>query len=80
MLGMELVFLIYEKRLALKRSNAKSHNMCFHENRVCRLSNVQKTGWGGRIRTCACRYQKPVPYHLATPQLCAKIHNEGLSV
>jgi hypothetical protein len=26
------------------------------------------TGWGGRIRTCECRYQKPVPYHLATPQ------------
>src|SRR3546814_12911912 len=25
-------------------------------------------GWGGRIRTCACRYQKPVPYRLATPQ------------
>jgi hypothetical protein len=25
-------------------------------------------GWGGRIRTCECRYQKPVPYHLATPQ------------
>ena len=27
-----------------------------------------KAGWGGRIRTCECRYQKPVPYHLATPQ------------
>ena len=25
-------------------------------------------GWGSRIRTCACRYQKPVPYHLAIPQ------------
>ena len=25
-------------------------------------------GWGGRIRTCECRYQKPVPYRLATPQ------------
>jgi hypothetical protein len=24
-------------------------------------------GWGGRIRTCECRYQKPVPYRLATP-------------
>src|SRR3954453_19943585 len=33
------------------------------------LSIVElKTGWGGRIRTCECRYQKPVPYHLATPQ------------
>ena len=27
-----------------------------------------EAGWGGRIRTCECRYQKPVPYHLATPQ------------
>jgi hypothetical protein len=25
-------------------------------------------GWGGRIRTCAWRYQKPLPYRLATPQ------------
>ena len=29
---------------------------------------VGSAGWGGRIRTCECRYQKPVPYHLATPQ------------
>jgi hypothetical protein len=27
-------------------------------------------GWGGRIRTCECRNQNPVPYHLATPQRC----------
>ena len=27
-----------------------------------------KTGWGGRIRTYECRIQRPVPYHLATPQ------------
>ena len=27
-----------------------------------------KVGWGGRIRTCAWRYQKPLPYRLATPQ------------
>src|SRR5688572_29400181 len=26
------------------------------------------TGWGGRIRTYECRIQRPVPYHLATPQ------------
>jgi hypothetical protein len=24
-------------------------------------------GWGARIRTWECRYQKPVPYRLATP-------------
>ncbi len=27
------------------------------------------SGWGGRIRTYECRIQRPVPYHLATPQL-----------
>src|SRR4029079_6164900 len=26
------------------------------------------SGWGGRIRTYECRIQRPVPYHLATPQ------------
>ncbi len=30
-----------------------------------------KLGWGGRIRTYDTRYQKPLPYHLATPQRCA---------
>ena len=25
-------------------------------------------GWGARIRTWECRYQKPMPYRLATPQ------------
>ncbi len=28
----------------------------------------EKLGWGGRIRTCAWRHQKPLPYRLATPQ------------
>ena len=27
-----------------------------------------KCGWGGWIRTNECRHQKPMPYHLATPQ------------
>src|SRR3546814_8540231 len=31
-------------------------------------SRISYAGWGGRIRTGACRYQKPVPYRLATPQ------------
>src|SRR5438132_230789 len=31
-----------------------------------RTRNLVTIGWGGRIRTCECRYQKPVPYHLAT--------------
>lgn len=40
--------------------------------RVARWTGYQKSlekdGWGARIRTWECRYQKPVPYHLATPQ------------
>ena len=47
----------------------------------CRKTDTKvESGWGGRIRTCACRYQKPVPYHLATPQLSAKIYKTGASV
>ena len=34
---------------------------CHHDN--------QEVGWGGRDRTSECRYQKPMPYRLATPQL-----------
>ena len=29
---------------------------------------VSSNGWGGRIWTCECRSQSPVPYRLATPQ------------
>jgi hypothetical protein len=28
---------------------------------------VRWAGWGGRIRTYGTRYQKALPYHLATP-------------
>ena len=38
--------------------------------------NERRNGWGGRIRTCACRYQKPVPYRLATPQQFIKDHGK----
>ena len=38
---------------------------------------ADEIGWGGRIRTCECRYQKPVPYHLATPQHRAACRGEG---
>ena len=31
---------------------------------------VHLTYWGNWIRTSASRYQKPLPYHLATPQSC----------
>ena len=29
---------------------------------------ARKTGWGGRIRTYEWRFQRPLPYRLATPQ------------
>ncbi len=34
------------------------------------LKKAGVAGWGGRIRTYDTRYQKPLPYHLATPQRC----------
>ena len=36
-------------------------------------------GWGGRIRTYGTRYQKPMPYHLATPQLWRRIYPSCLA-
>lgn len=36
------------------------------------------SGWGGRIRTYGTRYQKPLPYHLATPQQRSLSRNECL--
>ena len=42
----------------------------FQEKENTRTSQVPYLyGWGGRIRTYGTRYQKPLPYHLATPQL-----------
>ena len=35
---------------------------------TCSDEDVGIVGWGGRIRTCEWRHQKPLPYHLATPQ------------
>src|SRR5476649_3049345 len=32
----------------------------------------EENGWGTRIRTWECWYQKPVPYRLAIPQLCCR--------
>ncbi len=38
-------------------------------------------GWGGGIRTPECWYQKPVPYHLATPHYfrILNVHLLGVS-
>ena len=42
-----------------------SHSL---EIAVCNAKQLREIGWGGRIRTYDTRYQKPLPYHLATPQ------------
>ena len=39
------------------------------------LSYAPESGWGGWIRTNEWRYQKPLPYHLATPQVSGIIAN-----
>ena len=38
---------------------------------ICLLKDYD--GWGGRSRTYDARYQKALPYHLATPQRSASI-------
>ena len=58
-------------------------NLRMHESKSCALplgdtpslkfsqqtykKSHKTTGWGGRIRTCGCWNQNPMPYHLATP-------------
>ena len=42
---------------------------CHHKKkRQCVTDAFFLYGWGGRIRTCECRLQRAMPYHLATPQ------------
>src|SRR5262249_13320754 len=50
---------IRERRI---RRTAKNFQFITH-------SRSSKSDWGGRIRTFEYRFQRPVPYHLATPQL-----------
>lgn len=62
--NLKLVSLLFEKQEgALKaRCTRPSHG------KILRIWEIkEKNGWGGRIRTCAWRYQKPLPYRLATP-------------
>src|SRR5690348_3974721 len=50
-------------RLALPENSIRLDVLC-----MIPVSRLQRQcGWGGRIRTCECRDQNPVPYHLATP-------------
>src|SRR5207249_10283171 len=34
--------------------------------------------WGGRIRTFEYRFQRPVPYHLATPQKICRFYSSTI--
>jgi hypothetical protein len=40
--------------------------------------NTQQLLWGRRDRTFACRFQRPMPYHLAIPQKIARTGEEGI--
>jgi hypothetical protein len=44
----------------------RQHPLRWHRLTIFGLASV--LGWGGRVRTCEWRHQKPLPYHLATPQ------------
>lgn len=55
--------------------NAKSFGpkIAFKNQRVAsKNATLLQSGWGGWIRTNECRHQKPMPYHLATPQHYSK--------
>lgn len=63
------------------------HRLCHSRGRLSHMSRFSavrgsdfirfsgKPGWGGRIRTYGTRYQKPLPYHLATPQQVWRLSN-----
>src|SRR6056297_841860 len=49
------------------------HSECPQRYPVDDADEKERTGWGGRIRTYDTRYQKPMPYRLATPQRAALV-------
>lgn len=56
-------------------ANNNSHELQIsHKKQEVRPQNLTsvQSGWGGWIRTNECRHQKPMPYHLATPQHYSK--------
>ena len=66
-----MLLTIFSMHSPTKRSTRTNVSVAQLRSKLIR--NVQrkkfaKNGWGGRIRTCAWRYQKPLPYRLATPQ------------
>ena len=48
-----------------QNSPQKQHFIEENKKRSCETPYLN--GWGGWIRTSGTRYQKPLPYHLATP-------------
>src|SRR6476646_8808710 len=79
-LGMAVIehFLPCRGPLATVLGYNRWHKGQLGTERVLRLQRLRrKLGWGGRIRTCECRYQKPVPYHLATPQQAHPLERES---
>ena len=50
--------------------NERFEPQILFKNQEVRSQNLTSVlcGWGGWIRTNECRHQKPMPYHLATPQ------------
>jgi hypothetical protein len=47
---------------------------------LCTSEKNNNSHWGGRIRTSAWRYQKPLPYRLATPQNATLFHAARFNV
>ena len=64
MLFKEDVALLNQTKLALILGNLCVILFGFILTVICNKAD----GWGGRIRTYGWRYQKPLPYRLATPQ------------
>ena len=64
--------------------NSPQKQHCIEENKKRSSETPYLYGWGGRIRTYGTRYQKPLPYHLATPQhkklftMVIKKHQEAM--
>ena len=55
-------------RAGWRRSSSASFSLDEPEKSRNLLLLIMWFFWGGRIRTSECRLQRPMPYHLATPQ------------
>ncbi len=68
--GLEVDFLDSTDSLSEKplKPYIAPDNTLIYKEKNCSEKQFIKIGWGGWIRTNECRHQKPMPYHLATPQ------------